>query len=635
MISRSEKFAVILTGGGARGSFQAGVLNALMRSEIPIGLVIGTSIGALNALSFCTGVNPIWLWCKPLNSDKSLFKLKWFDFVRTTLKGGLYIALRIALFLIEISLLPLLLWGDTYYAPMLTRVIPYNVALQVAMKILIVFLMAIMWMLAFRLTAHSKELAADWINRDLPKSVDALFDLSPLSELAIPEVIITLKAKLLGRSFFGSSVVKRFRKAQIGLLMSWLLGRVESMLGIHAQLEIFYYHELLPILRSIREDIGLVFSIFRLRGRSRDPWEIFEMRENRIKSIVGPVEQIPELLRNKLDASEHDLTNLIITALNIKTGKLHAFHICDEELRRFLEVHQPLSGNGVVWHEISSDQMLVDSLIASSSIPGIFPATKVTGVEQATFVDGGLDYGVLLRLAEELGYNKIIIVPTQSVSKNSEVASRQEGLAHILLRSLNTLIYNMLRNEIKRVQNEPGLECYLLEPKYHTVGELLDFTMESSAVGIAMGKISACKFFSTSKGLAEYHHTPCYCHEAGDAFDSIRTMPNEYEEILTGFVGWHRAQRVGLFVWSESNRTSIFVTTKRICIVRFRDVVLKHTGGTRLSPFEDFSVQRGDVVGIETQGIYKLCLLCKNGKITLRVEDAPEAASIIRESWQL
>lgn len=49
--------ALILTGGGARGAFEAGAISAIMK-KVPIDLIIGTSIGAINGAFIAGGGNP-------------------------------------------------------------------------------------------------------------------------------------------------------------------------------------------------------------------------------------------------------------------------------------------------------------------------------------------------------------------------------------------------------------------------------------------------------------------------------------------------------------------------------------------------------------------------------------------------
>ena len=47
-----EKVGIVLSGGGARGSYQIGVWKALNKLKIKYDIVTGTSVGALNGLLF-------------------------------------------------------------------------------------------------------------------------------------------------------------------------------------------------------------------------------------------------------------------------------------------------------------------------------------------------------------------------------------------------------------------------------------------------------------------------------------------------------------------------------------------------------------------------------------------------------
>ena len=48
-MNTQEKYAVVFGGGGIRGAYGAGVWNAIISLNIPVGLVIGSSIGSINA----------------------------------------------------------------------------------------------------------------------------------------------------------------------------------------------------------------------------------------------------------------------------------------------------------------------------------------------------------------------------------------------------------------------------------------------------------------------------------------------------------------------------------------------------------------------------------------------------------
>jgi predicted acylesterase/phospholipase RssA len=63
--SERRKTALILSGGGARGAYEVGVVKALMEHGIIFDLVIGTSIGAINAAFIAQGDFERWerMWC--------------------------------------------------------------------------------------------------------------------------------------------------------------------------------------------------------------------------------------------------------------------------------------------------------------------------------------------------------------------------------------------------------------------------------------------------------------------------------------------------------------------------------------------------------------------------------------------
>ncbi|MCD6309391.1 MAG: patatin-like phospholipase family protein [Candidatus Eremiobacteraeota bacterium] len=63
------KTALILEGGGAKGAFEAGVIKYIYEKKIPIDLVCGTSVGAINAAFFAfrkiKDLIKLWSWIQP------------------------------------------------------------------------------------------------------------------------------------------------------------------------------------------------------------------------------------------------------------------------------------------------------------------------------------------------------------------------------------------------------------------------------------------------------------------------------------------------------------------------------------------------------------------------------------------
>lgn len=78
-----KKTALVLSGGGSRGAYQAGVWQALREMGIPIHMVVGTSVGAINGAAIAQGAfsEARELW-------RSLETTKVFDFSQALQKGG-------------------------------------------------------------------------------------------------------------------------------------------------------------------------------------------------------------------------------------------------------------------------------------------------------------------------------------------------------------------------------------------------------------------------------------------------------------------------------------------------------------------------------------------------------------------
>lgn len=72
------KTALVLSGGGAKGAFQAGVISKLAQQGTQIDLVCGTSAGSLNAaaFAFCGAGEMIDLW-QDIRSWRDVFSLNW------------------------------------------------------------------------------------------------------------------------------------------------------------------------------------------------------------------------------------------------------------------------------------------------------------------------------------------------------------------------------------------------------------------------------------------------------------------------------------------------------------------------------------------------------------------------------
>jgi len=93
MFWKKKRIGLALGGGGARGLAHIGVLKVIEKEEIPIHLVVGTSIGALIGAAYASGISPDELQKKVegyLNSAEfQSSAVKAFEAVHAKAEGGL------------------------------------------------------------------------------------------------------------------------------------------------------------------------------------------------------------------------------------------------------------------------------------------------------------------------------------------------------------------------------------------------------------------------------------------------------------------------------------------------------------------------------------------------------------------
>lgn len=68
-VAQSERIALVLGGGGARGAAHIGVIEVLEQERIPIDCVVGTSMGGLVAGSYAAGLSPAMMRAKLAEAD--------------------------------------------------------------------------------------------------------------------------------------------------------------------------------------------------------------------------------------------------------------------------------------------------------------------------------------------------------------------------------------------------------------------------------------------------------------------------------------------------------------------------------------------------------------------------------------
>ncbi len=75
---KPSSISLALSGGGARGAIQLGVLQALQEENIQIDAIAGTSIGSIVGAFFCAGVSPLEMkTLMKTQSFKKIFHFSW------------------------------------------------------------------------------------------------------------------------------------------------------------------------------------------------------------------------------------------------------------------------------------------------------------------------------------------------------------------------------------------------------------------------------------------------------------------------------------------------------------------------------------------------------------------------------
>ena len=188
-------------------------------------------------------------------------------------------------------------------------------------------------------------------------------------------------------------------------------------------------------------------------------------------------------------------------------------------LRRLLETHLPyerLEQAAIPIHIVATDLITgdevrlsrgpaVDAVLASTAIPGIFPAVTIDGRE---LVDGGVTNNTPVSTAVKLGADRIVVLPTGFACA---LARAPSGAIARALHSLNLLIARQLANDIDRfaasvrLQVVPAL-CPLEVSSYDysACAMLIDRAAESTRRWIAEGGLD--RQYAVTGALREHAH---------------------------------------------------------------------------------------------------------------------------------
>ena len=110
---------------------------------------------------------------------------------------------------------------------------------------------------------------------------------------------------------------------------------------------------------------------------------------------------------------------------------------------------------------------LVQALLASTALPGIFPPVRI---DEATLVDGGISADVPVLQAEELGASEIWVLPTSGPERHGQLP---RSALEVLLRSVGLVLGHVTADHLN--QMDPTTVIHVLPAPVVADSSILDF----------------------------------------------------------------------------------------------------------------------------------------------------------------
>jgi NTE family protein len=111
---------------------------------------------------------------------------------------------------------------------------------------------------------------------------------------------------------------------------------------------------------------------------------------------------------------------------------------------------------------------LVESILASSAIPGVLPSVRLAGRD---LVDGGVANNTPISHAVELGAERIYVLPT---GQSCELEAPPHGAIGMVLHAINLLMHRRLLDDIARFGDQ--VELVVLPPPCPVDVQPMDFS---------------------------------------------------------------------------------------------------------------------------------------------------------------
>jgi predicted acylesterase/phospholipase RssA len=387
----ARRIAVVLSGGGARGAYEAGVLLAFQDARLPTHILASTSIGSINAASYAAhsdglvgnAEHLVRSWCevspRAVGIDWSRYVLMLAGFVAATAGFA--------------NLLWLWLKGrDSYlqlHAPMLT-----------------------------------------WLALGLAGSAITLF------YDQIPYLFHVLVDRLRGGSW-RPDPGKALRSLLTNLLAAGFLALLVDSVYVQLAARFFGSETAARALLTLAPPT-LVLLWFIFRGRTS--WLSHKLLRLPLRTGLFPNFERARFLRERIPAEllRASPIRLVMSAADLRTGE-QAFLT---NTPRFLLASDPGTDPAFVQTEVHEMDDLLQAVIASSAFPLVY---EVVEKDDRLWTDGGIVGNQPIRPAIRLGADVLFLV---LVEPRSETAGEIKTFLDVGVRAIDILVSQNLKSDL-------------------------------------------------------------------------------------------------------------------------------------------------------------------------------------------
>lgn len=451
-----QRVALVLSGGGALGAYEVGVIRVLEALRLTPSLVVGVSIGAINAVAWLVAGHDIGPMERVWRSARAeTVGVQWVSLaLRVT--GAITAALSLRELVLGLTGSREL--SGAYWLWRKASADTDLLSTQLDLSLWVVLALA-----GVLMVLYARRVARDWDRR--PGSVDPVQLRGRLTKVTLVAAGVHALVWLMGWPWphrFSASVV-------LLLTLAWLVstpGRAGRWLR--------------------RLALGLM-----PETGGRGLWS-GSARRKLLERLVADGD--PRLVAGAG-------TGLVVSALAVDSGRIGHFVSWPDPERGFVEhIEHEL---GEVLPVKDADEM-ISAAVASSAIPGLFQPERIAGRD---FVDAGGFSNQPLHVAIAHGADAVLVV-LLSPSQGPASAEPPADVVALGGRLLELVNWRDLQTELRHLpagwsrDGRPARIC-VVEPEATLPATLLAFEPESAAKLIALGERDAWAALASAGWLAE------------------------------------------------------------------------------------------------------------------------------------